>query len=121
MTRRLLTMLSAILVVAAACSAGASPDVTKLRDPASVAAGTALYQANCAACHGTDLGGGRTPDGGLAPALAAKVGPSDAVLIETVKRGSGFAMPSFATQLTDEEIASIIDYVRSVQVEQLEE
>lgn len=121
MTGRLLAMVGAMLVVAAGCSAGASPDVTKLRDPASIAAGSALFQANCAACHGADLGGGRSPGGGLAPSLAAKVGPSDVVLIETVKRGRGFAMPAFDTQLTDGEIVSIIDYVRSVQVEQLEE
>jgi mono/diheme cytochrome c family protein len=119
--RRLSGLIVALLMASAACSTSASPDVTKVRDPASVAAGASLYEANCARCHGADLGGGRGESGGFAPSLAAKVGPSDAVLIEVVKRGAGLGMPSFATQLTEGDIASIIDYVRSVQVDQLEE
>jgi len=105
----------------AACSTAASPDVTRLRDPVSVAAGSGLFDANCARCHGQDLAGGRAPGGGVAPSLASKVGPSDVLLIETVKRGRGFEMPSFAGRLKESEIASIIDYVRRVQVEQLDE
>jgi mono/diheme cytochrome c family protein len=115
--KRLLAL--ALLVGLAACSTSASPDVTKVRDPASITAGAALYEANCARCHGADLAGGRGESGGIAPSLAAKVGPGDAVLIEIVKRGAGLGMPSFATQLEESEIVSIIDYVRSVQAEQL--
>ena len=110
-----------LALVMAACSGDTSPDVTKVRDAASVAAGTALYEANCTRCHGVELDGGRVPGGGTAPSLAAKVGPSDALLIEIVKRGRGFEMPSFATQLEESEIASIIDYVRTVQAEQLDQ
>ncbi len=106
------------VLVLAACSAAASPDVTKVRDPESVAAGAVLYETNCAGCHGPDLTGGRVPGSGLAPSLVAKTGPSDALLIEIVNRGRGFAMPSFASQLPAAEIASIIDYVRSVQAAQ---
>ena len=113
-------MAVAMLIGLAACSTSASPDVTKVRDPASVAAGTVLYEANCARCHGADLAGGRGESGGFAPSLAAKVGPGDAVLIEVVKRGAGLGMPSFATQLEENEIASIIDYVRCVQAAQLD-
>ena len=103
-----------LALVLAACGGGASPDVTKVREAASVEAGTALYEANCARCHGADLRGG-SYSGGIAPSLAGKTGPSDALLIEIVKRGRGLGMPSFATQLEETEIASIIDYVRSVQ------
>lgn len=108
-------------LVLAACGGGTSSDVTKVRDPASVAAGKDLYEANCAACHGSDLDGGRVPDGPQAPSLSSKTGPDDAVLIEIVKRGRGVYMPTFGTQLKEAEIASIIDYVRSVQVSRLEE
>jgi mono/diheme cytochrome c family protein len=121
MMRRLLGLMVVLLMGLAACSTSASPDVTKARDPASVAAGAILYEANCARCHGADLAGGPAPAGGLAPSLAARVGPSDALLTEIVKRGRGFQMPSFATQLEESEIASIIDYVRSVQVDQLDQ
>lgn len=121
MKPRRLALASTLLVVLAGCSVQESPDLTRVRDPASVAAGTGLYQANCARCHGADLAGGRGESGGLAPSLVAKVAASDAVLLERVKRGAGLGMPSFATQLEENEIASIIDYVRSVQVEQLNE
>jgi mono/diheme cytochrome c family protein len=107
-------------LILAACGGGTSTDVTKVRDPASVAAGEDLYEANCAACHGSDLDGGRVPDGPQAPSLSSKTGPDDAVLIEIVKRGRGVYMPTFGTQLNETEIASIIDYVRSVQAARLD-
>jgi mono/diheme cytochrome c family protein len=105
--------------MAGACSAGTSPDVTAVRNPESVTAGAVLYEASCARCHGSELEGGRAEGGGIAPALITKTGPSDAVLIETVKRGRGFGMPAFATQLEEAEIASIIDYVRTRQAARL--
>ncbi|MDH3605814.1 MAG: cytochrome c [Acidimicrobiia bacterium] len=119
--REMRVWLVALTLVLAACGASASPDVTKVRDPASVEAGGALYQASCARCHGADADGGRVPGGPLAPSLVSKTGPSDQLLIEIVKRGRGLAMPSFATQLEEAEIASIIDFVRSLQVARLEE
>ncbi|NNC93525.1 MAG: hypothetical protein HKN80_13665 [Acidimicrobiia bacterium] len=114
-------LMMALLIGLTACSTSASPDVTKARDPASVEAGSVLYDANCARCHGADLAGGRGQSGGIAPSLVAKVGSDDGVLIEIVKRGAGLGMPAFATQLAESEIASIIDYVRRVQADQLEE
>ena len=109
-----------ISVLAAACSSAASPDVTKVRDAASVEAGMSLYETSCARCHQSDLGGG-SYSGGVAPSLANKTGPSDAALIEIVKRGAGLGMPAFGTQLAEDDIVSIIDYVRSVQALLVEE
>jgi mono/diheme cytochrome c family protein len=114
MGKKLAAMVLVVGLLLAACGGGASPDVTKVRNADSVAAGIALYEANCAACHGSDLRGGSF-SGGIAPSLTGKTGPSDALLIEIVKRGRGLGMPSFASQLEETEIASIIDYVRSVQ------
>lgn len=113
--------LVALALVLAACGASASPDVTKVRDPAAVAAGEVLYQANCARCHGEDADGGRVPDGPLAPSLVSRTGPSDQLLIDIVKRGRGLNMPSWQNQLDEAEIVSIIDFVRSLQVARLEE
>lgn len=107
-------------VLLAGCGGGASPDVTRVRDAASVEAGSVLYEANCARCHAGDLTGG-SYSGGVAPSLTRKTGPSDQLLIEIVKRGRGLGMPSFATQLEESEIASIIDYVRSVQASLIDE
>ena len=120
MSRRPLLMLVVIVVLlAAGCGGGPSADLDRARDPAAVEAGEALYEANCAACHGSDLQGGRAPGGARAPSLAAKVGPDDVILIEIVKRGRGLSMPSFGTQLTEDEIVSIIDYVRTIQAGEL--
>jgi cytochrome c551 len=108
-------MVLAGALLAAACSNGEpSPDLTRPRDPAAVAAGTVLFDANCAQCHGTDLTGGR------GPSLIVKVGLDDAVIRQIILRGQGPIMPAFRDLLTDDEIGSIIDYVRTVQVTERE-
>ena len=104
-----------LLVVVAGCGGEASSDLSIPRDPASVAAGEPLYAANCARCHGEDLDGGRVPGGGAAPSLLGAARLSDEVITATIVRGRGMGMPAFGTQLDDTEIASIVDYVRSVQ------
>lgn len=107
----------ALVIVLAGCGGGTSSDLSIPRDPASVAAGQALYAVNCARCHGEDLDGGRVPGGGAAPSLLGAARLSDAVITATIERGRGMNMPAFGTQLEDAEIASIVDYVRSVQAE----
>lgn len=99
------------LVVAGCGSPEPSPDLTLPRDPASVAAGMVLYESNCAQCHGADLTGGR------GPGLWDKTALDDAALAETMERGRGLGMPSFGNELSDDEIASIVDYIRSIQLE----
>jgi mono/diheme cytochrome c family protein len=83
----------------------------------SIAAGAALYASNCAGCHNTD-GSGRGP---IIPNLAG----NDAVMasVPTNVIGAllnglppwkvGPAMPSFATRLSDQQIADIANYVRT--------
>ncbi len=112
-----------LAVVLASCGSGSNlhADVTLIRDPGSVAAGAVLFEANCALCHAADLTGGTTPSGERAPSLANKTGSSDASLTETAKRGRGLGMPSFEDQLEEAEIASIIDFIRSVQTDGVEE
>jgi mono/diheme cytochrome c family protein len=81
-------------------------------DPA-VAEGRALYEANCASCHGENALG----DGTLAstlpvppPGLMAHLGHhTEAQLVQIIKNGLPPAMPP--TSLPDEEIALIVDYV----------
>jgi mono/diheme cytochrome c family protein len=84
---------------------------------ASIASGAALYANNCAGCHNTD-GSGRGP---IIPNLAG----NDAVMasVPTNVIGAllnglppwkvGPAMPSFATRLSDQQIADITNYVRT--------
>ncbi|CAN7632270.1 cytochrome c [Phenylobacterium sp. LjRoot225] len=72
--------------------------------------GKAMYQASCSACHRIDGVGVK----GAFPALAGDpfvVGPkTDAV--SRVLNGRG-GMPSFKADLSDDQIAAILTYVRS--------
>ena len=72
--------------------------------------GAQLFSTNCASCHGANA------QGGLGPKLAGQVTkdfPNEADQIAFVKRGKG-AMPSFAGDLTDDQIKQIVEYTRSL-------
>ncbi|HLY92415.1 MAG TPA: cytochrome c [Candidatus Angelobacter sp.] len=76
----------------------------------------ALYKAKCVSCHGAD-GSGNTPVGtklGVKsvsdPELAKK---SDAEWIDATKKGKG-KMPSYEGKLTDDQIKSLVKYMRSL-------
>lgn len=72
--------------------------------------GWRLYSVHCARCHGQDvLGNPVAPDLRRSAARGGAVASLDA-FAEVVKRGRG-AMPAFAGQLTDEQIAAIHAYV----------
>ncbi len=76
---------------------------------ASKSPGSSIYAANCATCHGSD------GQGGVGPALAGKVvdkfpDAADQVAVVTDGRGG---MPSFGGDLTDEQIAQVVEYTRT--------
>jgi mono/diheme cytochrome c family protein len=72
--------------------------------------GAALYDDNCAGCHGGDGSGGIGPR--LAGTVVAKYpDPADQIAVVTNGRGG---MPAFGDRLSDEEIAAIVDYTRTV-------
>ena len=70
--------------------------------------GQALYEDNCAACHG------KTGGGGIGPSLKGIQNkfPNAADENAIVKNGQG-SMPSFGGNLSDEEIAAIVAYTRT--------
>ena len=98
-------------------------------DAAIVQAGRQIYGKACAACHGVSLQGQpnwetRLPNGRLpAPPLnAAGLSPRhpDKALFAIVKKGPAAYpvnyetdMPAFGSQLTDEEIAAALAYIKS--------
>lgn len=76
--------------------------------------GAATFNSKCIVCHGTD-GSGQTPLGKQLQAanLHSKQvqGRTDAELRKIVHDGQA-NMPFFADQLSDEEIAQVVQYVR---------
>lgn len=79
--------------------------------------GADTYKAKCAMCHGAD-GLGTTPAGRAFKAASFKdpaiVKAPDAELIDFVKKGKN-KMPSFAGKLTDDQIAAVVAYIRTLE------
>jgi mono/diheme cytochrome c family protein len=80
-------------------------------------AGADTYKAKCLMCHGAD-GLGATPAGKAMKAASFKdpaiVKAPDATLIATVKNGKN-KMPPYAGKLTDDQIKSVVAYIRTLQ------
>ncbi|RDD64297.1 cytochrome c [Thalassococcus profundi] len=113
--------LSALLFIATALRVSAQGELR---------AGERLYQENCASCHGANLEGQpdwrtRLPNGKVPAPPHDASGHTwhhpDRVLFDIVKRGpaaivgAGYEsdMPGYEGVLTDDEITSIIDYIKS--------
>lgn len=77
---------------------------------AEIKAGRLLFENHCAPCHGIDGRGGRGP--GLNRVLLPHA-PTDAAMTNVIANGLDPGMPP-AWFLTDDEVASVIAYVRSL-------
>lgn len=109
------------LIVAIAISAApeSAPAVAE-RDPAAVAAGAELYQASCAQCHGADLEGTATGPSFLdvtyAPNHHGDEAFQRAAAAGVVPHHWNFGpMPPVVPALSREEVALIVEFVRSEQ------
>ncbi len=75
---------------------------------ASTADGKALYETNCATCHG------KTGGGGFGPSLKGiQNSLSEDQETSIIKSGQG-SMPGFGGQLSAEEVAAIVAYTRTL-------
>ncbi len=90
-------------------------------DPAAIEVGAALFQENCATCHGAQADGRGPAAVGLSPSPANFSGSdvlarhSDAYLFFRVSEGKpGTAMPSFHGSLADDERWAVIAYLRTL-------
>lgn len=112
-----------ILAVALVIGQG-NPEAAKLKNPvpsspASIAAGKTAY-AKCASCHGINGEGG--PGNDLIPAAPSLVddqwdhGSTDGEIYDNIRNGVGpdFNMVPYKDQLKDEEIWSVVNYLRSI-------
>jgi len=79
--------------------------------PAQVEMGKAVYEANCAACHGTD--GKGTATGPSLSDFAATSKVNQAAWAQTIAGGKG-KMPAFGSKLSAAEQAAGLEYVRSL-------
>ncbi len=104
--------------------------IMRSSDPQVLARGAALYRQHCASCHGVNLQGElnwrkRNADGTLPAPPHNEHGHTwhhaDRVLFEYTKEGGRrfargafkSAMPGFSVQLSNDEIAQIIAYIKS--------
>ena len=94
--------------------------------PVRVAEGAGLYAQQCASCHGENLQGAPDwkkplPDGSLPPPPHDGSGHTwhhpDSLLIDIIANGGdpsyNSKMPAFSGRLFEDEIASILDYIKS--------
>jgi cbb3-type cytochrome c oxidase subunit III len=88
--------------------------------PESIDAGKRLFQRHCASCHGANAEGGSGND--LIPAAPDltdkewKHGGSDGEIFSAIKNGipPDLNMIPFGDQLKDQEIWSVVNYIRSL-------
>lgn len=114
-------VVATVLIVAVAFSeSNRSPaDAQVTRDPAAIEAGAALYSANCATCHGTELQGTATGP----PFLHTVYAPNhhaDEAFQRAVAGGVqphhwGFGAMDPVPGLTRAEVTLIVEFVRSQQ------
>lgn len=73
--------------------------------------GAALYRAICQGCHMPDARGAQ--GAGMYPALAANPKLASAAYPALTVLQGRRGMPAFAENLSDEQVAEVVDYVRS--------
>jgi mono/diheme cytochrome c family protein len=100
MHRRVLSLLLVFSFVLAACGNSIEGKY-----------GVDLYQASCATCHAGNLSGGFGPPLGINSNSALNL--TDEQIGNTIRVGPG-AMPAFS-QLDDEQIASLVEFLRWMQ------
>ncbi|BCR03412.1 c-type cytochrome [Desulfuromonas versatilis] len=70
-----------------------------------------LYAGNCAACHGADGRGGIGPDLG---AGEYKFGKDDAAILESIANGRPGGMPAFGARLSEAQLLSLVEFLKSL-------
>ncbi|MEZ4379926.1 MAG: cytochrome c [Nannocystaceae bacterium] len=108
--RRIL-IAAALLAFAPACDGSDNPDVANIIALSGDSmSGESLYGTHCASCHMAD---GTGNDGLGYPSLVEHAShESDEEIVEIVLEGED-AMPAFRSQLSDQEVADVLAYIRA--------
>ena len=100
--------------------AGAEKEANPVKSaPAVLKQGKSLFDSNCARCHGPEgKGDGKesdpsTPAADLTDPFRADLNP-DGVIFHRVASGKPPAMPAFKSQLSPEQIWTLVHYVKSL-------
>ncbi len=120
MAMRAIVLASLISVVSAACGGSpALPATIEPQNPELVAVGAVLYEASCAACHGSDLRGTDMGPSHLSvvyePNRHSDVAFSLAVRVGTRQHHWGFGAMAPVEGLSDDDVEAIIAFVRESQ------
>ena len=85
--------------------------------PVSIARGKTFFLQNCQSCHDDD-GRARSAAVAIAADLTEpsrwKFGTADPQLFKTIKNGAADAMPPFASDLKDDQIWDVVNFIRSI-------
>jgi len=73
-----------------------------------------LFSKNCASCHGPDGKGNKSIGTPNFTDPAFQKGVSASAMRTAVQKGKGGIMPAWSGKLTDEQIASLVTYIRSL-------
>lgn len=117
---RALAAAAVIATALAACSGGSAREVDiPAQDPNLVSSGADIYQASCAACHGSDLRGTEQGPSHLS-AVYVPNHHSDAAFLLAVRNGSPQHHWRFGDMkpidgLSDDDIVAITAFVRETQ------
>lgn len=117
---RAIALASVMSVVGTACGGSpALPGTIEPQDPEIVAVGAVLYEASCAACHGSDLRGTDLGPSHLSvvyePNHHSDVAFSLAIKVGTRQHHWGFGAMASVEGLSDEDVEAIIAFVRENQ------
>lgn len=77
------------------------------------AAASALFAKNCAVCHGADASGNKAIGSPNFHDPAFQNSHSEAQISSSIHNGKGNTMPAWAGKLTEDEISSLVVYVKS--------
>ena len=112
-------LLAALMVVAAGTAAQQNtPSSNPVPyTPESIARGKTYFLQNCQSCHDED-GRGRSAAVAIAADLTDpdrwKFGTGDAQVFKTIKNGAAEAMPPFGSDLKDQQIWDVVNFIRSI-------
>jgi mono/diheme cytochrome c family protein len=122
-----LACLALMTAAAGAQEPGGSAEGKKLKNPVasspeSIAAGKALFTKNCRFCHGTDAKGNgpMAPEGTHPSNLTDDKwdrGSTDGEIFMVISNGAGpkFDMKGYKSKMTETEIWSVVNFLRSLQ------